>query len=102
MNFCTNLRDLRKANGLTQKELGARIGVTSQAVNKWENGSRLPRMHDVLKICEVLGCTPDDLIKESAETLTAKEASMLAMFRKVPEDVQDIVMTVLKSRLEEK
>lgn len=102
MNFGTNLRDLRKANGLTQKELGARIGVTSQAVNKWENGSRLPRMYDVLKICEVLGCTPDDLIKESAETLTAKEASMLAMFRKVPEDVQDIVMTVLKSRLEEK
>lgn len=102
MNFGTNLRDLRKANGLTQKELGVRIGVTSQAVNKWENGSRLPRMRDVLKICEVLGCTPDDLIKESAETLTAKEASMLAMFRKVPEDVQDIVMTVLKSRLEEK
>ena len=101
MNFGTNLRDFRKANGLTQKELGERIGVTSQAVNKWENGSRLPRMRDVLKICEVLGCTLDDLIKESVE-LTTKEASMLAMFRKVPEDVQDIVMTVLKSRLEEK
>ena len=101
MNFGANLRDYRKAIGLTQKELGERIGVTSQAVNKWENGSRLPRMYDVLKICEVLGCTPDDLVKESAETLTAKEASLLSMFRKVPEDVQDIVMTVLQSRLKE-
>lgn len=101
MNFGTNLRDYRKANGLTQKELGARIGVTSQAVTKWENGSRLPRMNDVLKICEVLGCTPDDLVKSNAETLTAKEASLISMFRKVPEDVQNIVLTVLKSRIEE-
>lgn len=101
MKFGSNLRDYRRANGLTQKELGDRIGVTSQAVNKWENGSRLPRMNDVLRICEVLGCTPDDLVKEDGETLNAKEASLVSMFRKVPEDVQDIVMTILKSRIEE-
>ena len=102
MKFGSNLRYYRRALGLTQKELGDRIGVTSQAVNKWENGSRLPRMNDVLRICEVLGCTPDDLIKDESETLSAKEASLVSMFRQVPYDVQEIVLTILKSRIEEK
>lgn len=102
MLFGYNLRNYRKSMGLTQKELGDRIGVTSQAVCKWENGTRFPKMPDLLKLCEIFGCTPDDLVKESSDALTAKESSLLAMFRSVSEDVQDIVMTILKSRTEEK
>jgi len=101
MRFGANLRDFRKASGLTQKELGDRIGVTSQAVCKWENDTRVPKMRDVLKICEVLGCTLDDLAKES-EVLTAREVNLVSMFRQVPDDVQEIVLTILKSRIEEK
>ena len=38
MEFHERLSFLRKAAGLTQEQLGARVGVTRQAVSKWESG----------------------------------------------------------------
>ncbi len=38
MEFHERLAFLRKAAGLTQEQLGARVGVTRQAVSKWESG----------------------------------------------------------------
>lgn len=49
-NIATNLRYLRASSRLTQEEVAERVGVTRQAVAKWENGETLP---DILK-CEAL------------------------------------------------
>lgn len=43
---------LRRENGLTQAEMAARIGVTAQAVSKWENGRGLPDISLLKKISE--------------------------------------------------
>ena len=49
-NIAANLRQLRTHSRLSQEELAERIGVTRQAVAKWENGDTLP---DILN-CEAL------------------------------------------------
>lgn len=36
------IKEIRKNNNLTQKELAAKLGVTYQAVSKWENGKNIP------------------------------------------------------------
>ena len=36
------IKEIRKKNNLTQKELADKYGVTYQAVSKWENGINLP------------------------------------------------------------
>ena len=41
-NLSANLRYLRNKQKLTQEEVAERIGVTRQAVAKWENGDSLP------------------------------------------------------------
>ena len=58
------IKDIRKKNNLTQKELADKLGVTYQAVSKWENGLNIPdigiirqisKMYDV-DINEILDC----------------------------------------------
>jgi AbrB family looped-hinge helix DNA binding protein len=49
-NIATNLSHLRNNNRLSQEEVAEQVGVTRQAVAKWENGETLP---DILK-CEAL------------------------------------------------
>lgn len=38
MKLCEKLYELRRAAGLSQEELAERLGVSRQAVSKWENG----------------------------------------------------------------
>lgn len=57
-----NIRELRKRRGITQEELSARIGVHENTIRLWEKGMREPRLSDIAKLCEVLGCTESALL----------------------------------------
>ena len=46
------IKDIRKNNNLTQKELADKLNVTYQAVSKWENGKNLPDLAILKKISE--------------------------------------------------
>ena len=50
---------LRKQKGLTQNDLGERLGVSFQAVSKWERGETLPDTAILLDMAEVLETTVD-------------------------------------------
>lgn len=52
----------RKAKGMTQEELANQLGVSSQAVSKWENDISCPDISLLPKLCRVLGITVDELL----------------------------------------
>ena len=56
------IKDLRKKNGLTQKELADSLGVTYQAVSKWENGKSIPDIAMLKLISEKFNINIDDLL----------------------------------------
>lgn len=53
---------LRKQNGLTQDQLAERVGVSAQAVSKWENDISCPDISILPKLAETLGVTTDELL----------------------------------------
>lgn len=57
----------RKMCGYTQKELSELIGVSSQAVSKWEQKISCPDIMLLPKIAEVFGITIDELFGKSAD-----------------------------------
>lgn len=67
MKFEENLRELRKQKGLSQEELAEQLGVTRQAVSKWENGSAYPELDKLMVVCELFHCTMDDLLQGSVK-----------------------------------
>ena len=52
----------RKGKNMTQEDLANRLGVSSQAVSKWENDASCPDISLLPQLCEVLGITADELL----------------------------------------
>lgn len=67
----------RKALGLTQDELGRRLGVTNKAVSKWEVGETLPDVTIIRKLAEVLEVTVDELLTQTNVKEEQKKVSKI-------------------------
>lgn len=63
-----NLYQFRKEKGISQEELGNIIGVSRQAVYKWESGERMPDINNLNSLCEVFDKNIEDFI-EGADAL---------------------------------
>lgn len=63
---------LRKAKGLTQNELGERIGVSFQAVSKWERGEALPDVTLLPDLAKILETTVDFILLGSEKVIEYK------------------------------
>lgn len=61
MAFSKNLSRARKARGLSQEELAARLGVSRQAVSKWETGEAAPDLSKLLALADALELPLDTL-----------------------------------------
>jgi transcriptional regulator with XRE-family HTH domain len=70
------LRRARRAAGLTQLELGARLGVSKTTVHLWEQGGRVPRASRVAAIAAALGVDPEELMTISDRSDTATLADV--------------------------
>lgn len=53
---------LRKEKGMTQEELAEKMGVSSQAVSKWENGNAMPEVALLVLLSQILDCSTDSLL----------------------------------------
>ncbi len=67
MSIGKNITMFRKAKGFTQAELGELLGVSNQAVSKWESEMTMPDIMLLPEIAKVLGITLDDLYGEHKE-----------------------------------
>ncbi|MCH5348173.1 MAG: helix-turn-helix transcriptional regulator [Oscillospiraceae bacterium] len=60
-----NLISLRKKNNLTQEDVAEKIGVSRQAVAKWEKGESVPDMYNCIALAKLFDVTIDDLVQYS-------------------------------------
>ena len=72
MNIGSVIKKYRKEIGLTQEEMANRLGVTTPAVNKWENGNSNPDIELLAPIARLLHISLDTLMS-FREELTAAE-----------------------------
>ena len=57
----------RKKNGWSQEELASKLGVSRQAVSKWESAGSIPDLKRILQMSELFGVTTDYLLKDEIE-----------------------------------
>ena len=62
MSFKENLQYLRGSRNMTQEQLAMLLGVSRQAISKWESEKACPEMDKLLMLCDMFGVTLDDLV----------------------------------------
>ena len=62
MAFSNNLQHLRKEANLSQEKLAEQLHITRQAVSKWESGQAVPDADTCIRLCDVLGVSPNRLL----------------------------------------
>ncbi len=65
MNFSEKLKEIRRNEGLSQEQLAEKIGVSRQAITKWETGKGLPDVENMVIIAEIFKTTLDELLRDS-------------------------------------
>ena len=71
-SFGNYICSLREKKGLSQSELGERLGVSNKAVSKWENGGAYPSTELMLPLAEALGVTIEELYQAVTESKKGK------------------------------
>ena len=73
MTFKEKLIKLRKLKGLTQDDFAKAVGVSRQAVYKWESGQSYPEVSKLLEIKLLFGISIDDLLDENYEVVVPEK-----------------------------
>lgn len=63
MNIADRIRHLRKSKGVSQEELADKIGVSRQAVSKWESEQSIPDTEKIILLSDYFQTTTDFLLK---------------------------------------
>ena len=64
MTMGEKILNMRKARGWNQEELAERVGVTRQAVSRWESGTAKPDADKIISICDLFGVSADYLLRD--------------------------------------
>ncbi|MBR6852113.1 MAG: helix-turn-helix transcriptional regulator, partial [Lachnospiraceae bacterium] len=72
MIFSEKLQILRKNKGYTQEALSEKLGVSRQAVAKWESGQVYPDIANLIQISELMNVSVDYLVKDQECAMSIK------------------------------
>lgn len=72
-SFGDVFRDLRTSHKHTQEYVAAALGVSRQAVSKWERSISEPSTHNILEIAKIYKLTADELLKSTSVNKTKKK-----------------------------
>lgn len=75
IKFGDKLVRLRKQRGMSQEELAAKLGVSRQAVSKWERGEASPDTYNLIQLARAYGMTLDELVGEDGERSGFRDTS---------------------------
>lgn len=80
MSIADRIQQLRKSKGVSQEELADRIGVSRQAVSKWESEQSMPDIEKIILLSDYFETTTDFLLKGIEPTREAEKKPSAAIF----------------------
>lgn len=95
MSFSENLQTIRKKNQMSQEELAELLGVSRQAVSKWELGEGYPEVEKLLILSKKLNVSLDSLMTGSIPGNDTQEKSKPGIIRIISPN-EGVIMEIAK------
>ena len=99
INIGGKIKKLRREHGLTQERLAELVGISFQAVSKWENSIALPDITLVPRLARIFGVSIDELFDYSKDKTEDAIMSYVKKSWQLREDDQNAARTVLEEGL---
>lgn len=80
MTLGDKLSKLRKENNYTQEQLADILGVSRQAISKWESNITYPETDKLIRMSELFNCSLDYLLKDTKETDSKNQSNEEILF----------------------
>lgn len=118
LRFSDRIKSLRKQNNLTQEMLGEKMGLAQQSIASWETEKSFPDTPTLARLCTyfnisadyLLGLSDDPTLRNdaadrdaAAELIASGEAKEITeeqLKERLPEDLRDTVMALIKIEIE--
>lgn len=71
--FSENLKKIRKEHNLSQEQLAEELGVSRQAISKWESAAAYPEMDKIIALCDKFNLNIDDLLHKNIQEVKKEE-----------------------------
>jgi repressor LexA len=103
--FASNLKLYMELTGKTRNDISEALGISYFTVSDWVNGKKYPRMDKVEMLANYFNIQKSDLIEDKTnqpapdKPLTEGELVLLDLFRRVPEDQQQLVLQMIRAAL---
>ena len=78
MNVQERIQELRKQKGISQEELANELGISRQAVSKWESGQSFPELDNIIALSDYFGVSADHILKGTETTQVTKSRTPVA------------------------
>ena len=92
--FSENLKKIRKDHNLSQEQLADELGVSRQAISKWEQAVAYPEMDKIIALCDKFNVNIDDLLHKDIKEVKKEEESKKELNKYIEDILKFITDTV--------
>ena len=80
MNMADRIQYLRKSKGISQEELADKVGVSRQAVSKWESEQSMPDLEKIIVMSDLFEVTTDYILKGIEPVSTTNRKTIKTLY----------------------
>lgn len=100
MHVGEKLFQIRKSYGLTQHEVAEAAGISDKTYARLERGTLNIRADTLIKLCEALHITPDEILTDDSAHATAREDEILARLHGCTPKARETALRLLETYLQ--
>ena len=92
--FSENLKRIRKEHNMSQEQLADELGVSRQAISKWESATAYPEMDKIIALCDKFDLNIDDLLHRDIKEIKSEEESKRTLNKTIDDFLKFITDTI--------